>query len=166
MAGVVALALLDCGVLYRAMDKEFAGSTEENEFTIFVELPSGTRLGVSDKIVQGVEKLLSEVPEIQKSVKTSVARVEGWSSKIYVTLAPAAERTRSAAEVIAKLRLLVKGIGQEHDAFIYFSEPVSSKEFLIDVLMKPLIHQFCLKVHQFLFLIQQFRVVFVSPQFQ
>lgn len=133
MAGVTALALLDCGILYRAMDKEFAGTTEEKEFTIFVELPSGARLEVSDKIVQGVEKVLTEMPEIQKSVKTSIARVEGWSSKIYVTLVPSSERSRSAAEIIAQLRPLVKNVGQEHDAFIYFSEPVSSKEFLIDV---------------------------------
>ena len=133
LAAVLALALLDCAVLYRSLDKEFAGSTEENEFIIFVELPSGTRLGVSDKIVQSVEKVLSDVPEIQKSVKTSVARVEGWSSKIYVTLVPSSERSRTAGQVIGQLRPLIKTLGQEHDAFIYFSEPVSSKEFLIDV---------------------------------
>jgi len=133
MVGVLALALLDSGILYRAMDKEFAGSTEEDEFIIFIELPSGSRLDISDKIVQKLEEILSEVPEIQNSVKNSVVRVEGWSSKIYVTLVPAAERKRSASEIIAQLRLLVQGVGQENEAFIYFSEPVSSKELVIGI---------------------------------
>jgi len=127
------LVLFNCSVIYKSLDKEFVGTTEENEFTIFVELPSGTKLAVSDKVVSEVEKVLSEVPEIQKSVKTSVARIEGWSSKIYVTLVPQAERTKTPQEIIGTLRPLISKIGQEHEAFVYFSEPVSSKEFLIDV---------------------------------
>lgn len=133
MAGVLLVLLIMSGWLYGKLDKEFVGSTEENEFTIFVELPSGAKLDVSDKVVTAVEKMLNELPEIQKSVKTAVSRVEGWSSKIYVTMVPAAERQRSAQEVIGALRPLVSRIGQEYSAFIYFSEPTSSKEFLIDV---------------------------------
>ncbi len=133
MAGGLLLSLLASGWLYKQLDKEFAGSTEENEFTIFVELPSGAKLDVSDKVVTAVEKLLNELPEIQKSVKTAVSRVEGWSSKIYVTLVSVSERQRSAQEVINFLRPIVSKIGQEYSAFIYFSEPSSSKEFLIDV---------------------------------
>ncbi len=131
--GILLLVLFDCGVYYRSLDKEFVGSTEENEFIIFVELPSGTKLAVSDKVVSAVEKAVSETQEVQKSVKTSVARVEGWSSKIYVTLVSQAERTKTTQDIIKMLRPVISKIGQEHDAFVYFSEPVSSKEFLIDV---------------------------------
>ena len=133
MAGTLLALMIGCGFLYGRLDKEYVGSTEENEFTIFVELPSGTKLDVSNKVVGVVEKLLDETPEIKKAVKSSVARIEGWSSKIYVTLYSQAERTRSAQDVIDSLRPLVGQVGQEFDAFVYFSEPVSSKEFLIDV---------------------------------
>ncbi|MBI3012777.1 MAG: efflux RND transporter permease subunit, partial [Elusimicrobia bacterium] len=127
------LALIGSGFMYKFLDKEFVGSSEDNEFIIFVELPSGAKLDVSDKIVADVEKVLNQTAEVQKSVKTSIARVEGWSSKIYVTLLPREERARTTQDVMKELRPLVQGIGKEYDAFIYFSEPVSSKEFVIDV---------------------------------
>jgi len=133
VAGILLFFLLGCVQLYRHLDKEFVGTTEENEFTIFVELPSGAKLDLSDKVVTSVEKILSETPEVKKSVKTSVARVEGWSSKIYVTLLPIAERKRSTHDVIATLRPLIAKVGQEYNGFVYFSEPSSSKEFIIDV---------------------------------
>lgn len=133
MAGGLLIALIATGWLYKKLDKEFVGSTEENEFTIFVELPSGAKLDVSDKVVTAVEKTINELPEIQQSVKTAVSRVEGWSSKVYVTLVPGNERQRTAQEIINFLRPMVSKIGQEYSAFIYFSEPTSSKEFLIDV---------------------------------
>jgi len=125
--------LLGCGVLYGFLDKEFVGTTEENEFIIFIELPSGAKLEVSDKVVRPVEKMLNDIPEVKKSVKTTIARVEGWSSKIYVTLLEREARLRSAREVIGFLRPRVSKIGEEYDAFIYFSEPTSSKEFIIEV---------------------------------
>ena len=115
------------------LPKDFLGSTEQNEFVIFVELPAGAKLEVSDQIVGDVEKILQQTPEISGVVKTAAARVEGWSSKIYVTLNARTERTRSVAEVIADLRPRVGDIGAQYDAFIYFSEPEASKEFLIDV---------------------------------
>ncbi len=130
---LILVLLVGTGFLYKYLDKEFVGTTEENEFIIFVELPSGTKLDVSDKVVSEVEKVLNQLPEVQKSVKTSVARVEGWSSKIYVTLLPATERTKTTQEVMSTLRPVVSQIGKEYGAFIYFSEPVSSKEFVIDV---------------------------------
>jgi len=115
------------------LPKDFLGSTEQNEFVIFVELPAGAKLEISDQIVGDVEKVLSDTPEIAKVVKTAASRVEGWSSKVYVTMNPRSERTRSVQEIIAELRPKVSDIGAQYDAFIYFSEPESSKEFLIDV---------------------------------
>lgn len=115
------------------LPKDFMGSGEQNEFVIFVELPAGAKMDISDQVVSEVEKVLQETPEIANVVKTAAARVEGWSSKVYVTLASKAERTRGVADIISDLRPKVAGIGEQYDAFIYFSEPEASKEFLIDV---------------------------------
>ncbi|MFH1380334.1 MAG: efflux RND transporter permease subunit [bacterium] len=115
------------------IDKEFMGFAEQNEFTIFVELPSGTKLDISDEIVSEIEKTLNEIPELKKFVKSTQSRVEGWSSKIYVTLVEKKERVRTTGEIITELRPKLKDIGKEHDSFVYFSEPESAKEFIIDV---------------------------------
>lgn len=115
------------------MEKDFLGTTEQNEFIIFVELPAGAKLDISDQVVRQVESKLSDTPEISNVVKTAAARVEGWSSKVYVTLTPRSERSRSVQDVIRDIRPKVADIGQQFDAFIYFSEPESSKEFFIDV---------------------------------
>jgi hydrophobic/amphiphilic exporter-1 (mainly G- bacteria), HAE1 family len=130
----VAGAFLVAGVIYsRFLEKDFMGSTEQDEFIIFVELPAGAKLEISDQVVADVEKVLSETPEIKDVVKTAAARVEGWSSKVYVTLVPQGERKRTVQEIIDELRPKVVDLGAVYDSFIYFSEPSSSKEFIIDV---------------------------------
>ncbi len=130
----VFIAFLIAGYAYgRFLEKDFMGSTEQDEFVIFVELPSGTKLGISDQVVGEVEKILSEDPDIKGMVKTAAARVEGWSSKVYVTVSPQSERTRTVQEIIDNLRPKVAEVGAVYDAFVYFSEPSSSKEFLIDL---------------------------------
>lgn len=126
-------AFLSVFVYLFVMEKDFIGTTEQNEFIIFVELPAGAKLDISDQVVREVESKLSDSPDIANVVKTAAARVEGWSSKVYVTLAPRSERSRSVQEVINDIRPKVADIGQQYDAFIYFSEPESSKEFYIDV---------------------------------
>ncbi|MGQ0645327.1 MAG: efflux RND transporter permease subunit, partial [Elusimicrobiota bacterium] len=134
LLGAVAVAfLLAVGGYAFLLEKDFMGSAEESEFIIYVELPAGARLDISDKVVGEVERVVSETPEISGVVKTAAARVEGWSSKVYVTLVPQAERSRTVQEIIDELRPQVADIGAEYDAFIYFSEPSDSKEFFIDV---------------------------------
>lgn len=128
-----AASFLSVIVYLYVMEKDFLGSTEQNEFIIFVELPAGAKLDISDQVVREVEAKLSDTPEISNVVKTAAARVEGWSSKVYVTLNPRSERSRSVQDVIQDIRPKVADIGQQFDAFIYFSEPESSKEFFIDV---------------------------------
>ncbi len=131
--GGVALSIAITGAIYLfALEKEFIGETEQKEFVIFVELPAGSKLDISDKVVGAVEREINEIKEIASSLKTVSARVEGWSSKIYVTLVPQSERTKSTQDIIDELRPRFKSIGQEYEAFIYFSEPSRSKEFVID----------------------------------
>ena len=81
---------------YGKMGKEYLGSTEQNRFTIFIELPTGAKLDASDETVREIENMLKEIPEVDDFT----ARVEAWSSKIYVNLVGLKERKRSISEII------------------------------------------------------------------
>ncbi len=129
----IGLFILSVFIYTKFLPKELIGTTEQNEFTIFVELPSGTKLEISDKVVKEVEKLLNSIPEIKKVVKTVSSRVEGWSSKIYVDVLPKSQRARTIKDIMDELRPKVKQIGRIYDAFIYFSEPQASNEVVINV---------------------------------
>ena len=114
--------------VYGKMGKEYMGSTEQNRFTIFIELPTGAKLDASDEVVRQVEELLSEVPEVENFT----ARVEAWSSKVYVNLVGLNDRKRSVNEVIESLRPKVARL---QPAFIYFEEEqeVGTKEVILNV---------------------------------
>lgn len=114
--------------LFLKIGREFLGTTEQNKFTIFIEMPTGTKLEATDAIVKKVEALVREIPEI----KTFSARVEPWSSKIYVELVGLTHRKRSVSEVIDSLRSKVEKI---RPAFIYFEEEqeVGTKEIILEL---------------------------------
>ena len=133
IGSLIFLFLLSLLVYRNFLEKDYMGTTEQSEFTIFVELPSGAKLEISDQVVSEVESLLTTIPEIKAVTKTVTARVEGWSSKVYVTLVPQSERARTVQEVIDSLRPKVKKIGEIYDTFIYFSEPQSASEVFLDV---------------------------------
>ena len=113
---------------FTKLGMEFLGTTEQNKFTIFIELPTGAKLDVTDTIVKKVEALVREIPE----VKTFSARVEPWSSKVYVELVTLMKRKRSVSEVIESLRPKVERI---KPAFIYFEEEqeVGTKEVILEL---------------------------------
>ena len=52
------------------IDKEFLQTTEENDFTVFIELPTGAKLDISDKMVAKVEEILKKTKEATCSKKT------------------------------------------------------------------------------------------------
>lgn len=112
----------------KTLEKEFIGIAEQNKFTIFVELPTGTKLDVSDRIVKKVEEIAKNVPEI----KNATAKVEPWSSKVYVELNPLNQRKRTTQEIINSMRPLTQKI---EPAFIYFEEPeeVGTKEIIVEL---------------------------------
>ena len=112
----------------KKLEKEFIGIAEQNKFTVFIEMPTGTRLEVSDKIVTQVEKYVSKIPE----AKTATAKVEPWSSKIYVELVPLTKRTKSTAQIINELRPYTNKLDP---AFIYYEEPeeIGTKEILLEI---------------------------------
>ncbi len=132
---LVAMALLFVAIsclVFQTIPREFLGTIEAEDFTVYVELPSGAKLDISDQAVAKIEKTLKEVPE----VKTVSARVEPWSSKVYVKLVPLAERSRSTKDVIDGLRPQVEEVERSfREAFIYFEEPqeVETNEVLLEI---------------------------------
>ncbi|MBI4228000.1 MAG: efflux RND transporter permease subunit [Candidatus Omnitrophica bacterium] len=132
---VALLAVSAAGAWWTAehvLEKEFIGSSEQEDFTVFVELPTGAKLAVSDEAVGKIEKLLGTIPEI----KNVSSRIEPWSSKIYVKLVPLVERRRSTKEVIEALRPQVEEIERQfREAFIYFEEQqeVETNEIIVEI---------------------------------
>lgn len=126
--GVAFILFLVAMHVYGKMGKEYMGSTEQNRFTIFIELPTGAKLDASDEVVRKVEEILNEVPEI----KNFTSRVEAWSSKIYVNLVGLQRRKRSVSEVMDSLRPKVARL---QPAFIYFEEEqeVGTKEIILNI---------------------------------
>ncbi|MBI3616036.1 MAG: efflux RND transporter permease subunit [Candidatus Omnitrophica bacterium] len=118
--------------IFKTIPKEFLGTTEAEDFTIFVELPTGAKLDISDQAVSKVEKLLKDVPE----VKSVSSRVEPWSSKVYVKLVPLSERSRSTKDLIESLRPQVQEVEKGiREAFIYFEEPgqTETNEVILEI---------------------------------
>jgi len=112
----------------RTLGSEFIGSTEQSKFTIFIELPTGAKLDISNAVVKEVEALAMQLPE----AKTVSSRVEGWSSKVYVELVPVGERKRPVKVIIESLRPKTNKI---YPAFIYYEEEqeVGTKEMILDL---------------------------------
>jgi hydrophobic/amphiphilic exporter-1 (mainly G- bacteria), HAE1 family len=127
--------VLFCGAIYLLVfriEKEFVGTADQQDFTIFVELPTGAKLEISDQAVAGIERILETLPEI----KQFSSRVEKWSSKIYVKLVPLDQRTRATKEVIEDLRTRVEDVERRfREAFIYFeeAEEAETNEVIIDI---------------------------------
>jgi len=130
----LALVVFLAAVIFLAskIEREFVGTTEQQDFTIFVELPTGAKLDISDQAVSGIEKLLETIPEILHFS----SRIEKWSSKIYVKLVPLKQRTRTTKEIIEDLRTRVEDVERKYrEAFIYIeeAEEVESNEIIIDI---------------------------------
>ncbi len=114
------------------LEKEFIRMPEQSKFTVFVQLPTGTRLEITDKTVSKVEEYLEEY-RLMGEVESYTAHVEPYSAKVYVQLHPREKRNMAMGDVIAELRQKTKGLDP---AFIYYEEPqeVESKEIIIEFL--------------------------------
>ncbi len=103
----------------KTLDREFLGQTEQGKFTIYARLEAGAKLDASDEMVEEIEEILSQYP----AVENFSSRVEGWSSRIYVSLIPFERRRQSTEDVITWLRPKLKEIERRYrGGFIYFSE--------------------------------------------
>jgi hydrophobic/amphiphilic exporter-1 (mainly G- bacteria), HAE1 family len=117
--------------------KDFMASSEQSEFVIFVELDTGVRLDVSNRVVEEVEKTVRDFEETKNDIKNVSSKVEGWSSKVFVTLNDASQRRRATQDVIKLLRdpvdKVVEKYEKQYKAFSYFSEPRSGKEVFVEI---------------------------------
>ncbi len=103
----------------KGIDREFLGQTEQGKFTIYARLEAGAKLEKSDEMIKEIEDLLSTHPAIQNFS----SRIEGWSSRVYVSLLPIDERSVTTEGVIEWLRPRLKEIEKRYrGGFIYFSE--------------------------------------------
>ncbi|MFH1504140.1 MAG: efflux RND transporter permease subunit [Candidatus Omnitrophota bacterium] len=110
------------------LGREFIGAAEQNRFTVYVQMPSGTKIEVSNEVVKKVEAILSNIPEI----KDHTSRIKGWSSQIYVELKAYEKTDRGMDEVIEEIRQKTEGMDP---AFIYSQQPeaVGRKEIMIEI---------------------------------
>lgn len=130
---VAVLTLLSGLIFITALPKDFMAASEQSEFVVYIECSSGLRLDISNQVVQEVEEKIKNTVAIKSALKHLSSRVEGWSSKVYVTLKPRHQRTLSTQDVIDRLRPELNSIGEAYDTFIYFSEPRQGKELVLDV---------------------------------
>ncbi len=128
---LVVVALLRVVQEASKLEQEFIGIAEQNKFTIFVEMPTGTKIEITDKIIAGIESFVAKMPE----VKTATSKVEPWSGKIFVELKPLVERKKSTGEFMNTLRPYTDKFYQTHRAFVYYEEPqeVGTKEILLEL---------------------------------
>jgi len=125
---ICALVTIFAFFMAARLGREYLGSTEQNKFTVFIELPTGARLDASDKVVKKVEGLVRAIPE----VKNITSRIEGWSCKVYVELVSSIQRKRSTTQVIDALRPQTDRL---RPAFIYYQqeEQVGTKEVILNI---------------------------------
>jgi len=134
VGGLFVLAL---AVFLFVLPRDFMSASEQSEFVVFVELDTGVRLDISNRVVQEVEKTVRDLPSIKGAVKHVSSRVEGWSSKVYVTLNDRSTRSLTTRQVIAEVRPAVTKVleayEKEYKAFCYFSEPMAGKELFVEL---------------------------------
>lgn len=129
---MVAMSLFVCvGVCLhhlKKIDKDFSMGGESNKFTIFIELPSGAKLEKSDETVKIVEDYLSKLPEVENYS----SRIEGWSSKVYVTLVDQSLRDKTVVAMIDQIRERFQHL---KDVFIHFQRDseAQKKEIHLDL---------------------------------
>ncbi|MBK8652229.1 MAG: hypothetical protein IPN23_11060 [Elusimicrobia bacterium] len=59
--------------------------------------------------------MLARDPEVAPAVLTAVSRIEGWSSRVDVTLVHRAERRWTTEQVRDLLREKLKNVGRDRD---------------------------------------------------
>jgi len=111
--GIVAFSALSF-ILFKFIGTEFFPDSDENQFTISVRMPVGTRVEITEKFIEQVEKIVREnVPEVNNIISdmgVSNSKSGGFggggshSGNVQVSLIPAADRDRSVFDIIKVLR--------------------------------------------------------------
>jgi CzcA family heavy metal efflux pump len=111
--GIVVFSALSF-ILFKFIGTEFFPDSDENQFTINVRMPVGTRVEITEKFIEQVEKIVQEnVPEVNNIISdmgVSNSKSGGFggggshSGNVQVSLIPAADRDRSVFDIIKVLR--------------------------------------------------------------
>ncbi len=113
---VAAAAAVFAGAIYLApyVGVELQPEADEGEVRVSLELEPGTHVDVTDAIVQEISKAVREIPEVEtvsseSGTNPSPFRPSGMNrGSLRIQLVPHAERDRSAQEVAAQIRTLVR----------------------------------------------------------
>jgi len=114
IGGIVLFSVLSF-ILFKFIGTEFFPEADENQFTVQIRLPVGTRIEITEKFVENVERIISEnVPEkntIISDIGIPSTRAGGFSGNsgshscnISVSLVPGSERERSVFDIMKDLR--------------------------------------------------------------
>ncbi|MCX6164034.1 MAG: efflux RND transporter permease subunit, partial [Ignavibacteriae bacterium] len=103
-------------LLFKLIGTEFFPDADENQFTVSIKLPVGTRIEVTEKFVEKVEKIINEnVPESNTIISdmgvpgsrsgSLFGRNSGsHNANVQVSLVSSSERDRSVFEIINAVR--------------------------------------------------------------
>lgn len=103
-------------LLFKFIGTEFFPDSDENQFTVNVRMPVGTRVELTEKFVEQVEKIIKEnVPEVNtiisdmgipgsRSGSLFGGNAGSHSANVQVSLVPTSERDRSVFEIIKAVR--------------------------------------------------------------
>jgi hydrophobe/amphiphile efflux-1 (HAE1) family protein len=103
---VVAASLLFVAslALVPLMGFDFFGRTDQGIYVMRLELAPGTPLNETDRLVEGVEKLLRAMPETVTVATTVGANQEVHKAALRITLTPKTERKRSISQIMEAVR--------------------------------------------------------------
>src|SRR5690606_14360928 len=106
--GALVLLAVSLGI-FQSLGTELLPATDEGQVGVFLSLPAGTRLEVTDAVARRVEAMVREaVPELQHmEVRVGSGGFGGrgtHSANITLSLVPKQKRERSTREVVNRLR--------------------------------------------------------------
>ena len=96
---------------YGFIGGEFISKADKGEFSVVIELPSGTSIEQTNLMTKQVENIISEFPEVSRvyanvgvSAEGFVAQSSNNIAEIVVTLVPPTERTKATAQMIKDVK--------------------------------------------------------------
>ncbi len=108
--------------LFIFMDKELMPKVDQGQFTVKVDMPAGTRLDVTNRVSERVEKLMAGIPETEaesvtigstkeSATRSIVERLSSNQSEIVVKLKP--KRKRTSQDVVQEVKNTLPSVDTE-----------------------------------------------------
>ena len=119
VVGLAAASVVVAAVIFPTLPTEFTSQTDEGQVNVNVELAQGTRIEITDPVLQRIEDSLAQlVPEATTIIVQAGAgggNFQGGGGavsrgNINIMLTPKDERTRSSEQIAQDLRRQLQGI--------------------------------------------------------